>query len=220
MSLFQETSSISPTPPPARYRAVDPLAVAGVVMGGLSILTFLGWWLAAIPLVGIGLGLRSRRRILDAPDVLTGLWLAKLGIWLSAALWLAGYGWLTFAEVSEVPFGYQHIEYETLQPDPAHPTQPIPQVALEMDDKKIFVQGYMQPRRQQTHIKEFILCPSSGRCKFCTPDPKPTEMIRVILGGDMETNYTTHLIGVAGRLKVAPDDPSGIPYAIEADILR
>ncbi|MBU4400672.1 MAG: DUF3299 domain-containing protein [Planctomycetes bacterium] len=220
MPLFQESSSISPTPPSARYRAVDPLAVVGVVVGGLSILTVLGWWLAAIPLVGIGLGLRSRRRILDAPDVLTGLWLAKLGIWLSAALWLAGYGWLTFAEVREVPFGYQHIKYETLQPDPAHPTQPIPQTALEMDDKKVFVQGYMQPRRQQTHIKEFILCPSSGNCLFCTPDPKSTEMIRVILGGDMETNYTTLQIGVAGRFRVDPDDPSGIPYGIEADILR
>lgn len=220
MSLFQESNSIRPTAPPARYRAVDPLAVLSVIVGGLSILTVLDWWLAVIPMVGIWLGLRSWQRISDAPDVLTGLWLAKLGIWLSAALWLAGYGWLTFAEVSEVPFGYQHIQYETLQPDPAHPTQPIPQTALDMDDKKVFVQGYMQSRRQQTHIKEFVLCPTQGSCPFCTPDPKPTEMIRVILVGDMETNYTTHQIGVAGRFLVDPDDPSGIPYGIKAVILR
>ena len=220
MPLFQEPSSISSTPPSAHYRAVDPLAVVGVVVGGLSILTALSWWLAAIPLVGIGLGLRSRRRILDAPDMLTGLWLAKLGIWLSAVLWLAGAGWLMSTGVREVPFGYQHIEYETLQPDPAHPAQPIPRTALEMDDKKVFIQGYMQSRRQQTHIKEFILCPWTGNCPFCTPNPKPTEMIRVILGGDMETNYTTRPVGVAGRFRVDPNNPSGIPYAIEADILR
>ena len=216
MPLFQESSSISPTPPPASYRAVDPLAVLSVIVGGLSILTVLGWWLAAIPMVGIWLGLRSWQRISDAPDVLIGLWLAKLGIWLSAVLWLAGYGWLTFAEVSEVPFGYQQIKYETLQPDSAHP---IPQTALDMNDKKVFVKGFMQPRRQQTHIKEFILCPSSG-CQCNTSDPKPTEMIRVILVGDMETNYTTHQIGVAGRFLVDPDDPSGVPYGIEAKILR
>lgn len=220
MSLFQESNSISPTSAPTRYRAVDQMAVVSVIFGGLSSITFLNWWLALIPLVGISLGLMSLLRISDAPDVFAGLWLAKLGVGLSAALWLVGYGWLTFAEVSEVPFGYQHIKYETLQPDPMHPAQPIPQTALDMDDKKIFIQGYMQSRRQQMHIKEFILCPSSGNCQFCTPDPKPTEMIRVILVGDLETNYTTRQVGVAGRFLVDPDDPSGIPYGIKVVILR
>lgn len=220
MPLFPESSAIRPTPPPARYRAVDPLAVLSVIVGGLSSVTFLNWWLGLIPLSGILLGLRAWRRIVDTPDVLTGLRLAKLGVWLSAAMWLAGYAWLTFAEVSEIPFGYQLIKYETLQSDPNQPTMPIPQTALDMQDRKVFVQGFMQPRRQQTHIKEFILCPTQGSCAFCTPDPKPTEMIRVILVGDLETNYTTHQVGAAGRFRVEPDDPSGIPYAVEAEILR
>ena len=86
-----------------------------------------------------------------------------------------------------------------------------------MQDKKVYIKGYMQPRRQQTGIKEFILCPSNGDCQFCIPNPKRTEMMRVILPGDMETYYTTHLIGVAGRLRVDPDDLSGIPYALEAE---
>jgi len=220
MSLFMEPNTIAPSPPPTRYRAVEPLAVIGVIFAVLSVLTALNWWLALIPLTGIVLGLKSRRRILDAPDVYTGLALSKLAIWLSAALWICGFAWLTFAEASEVPYGYEPIKYDTLQPDPNMPLQPIPDSAQLMQDKKVFIKGFMQPRRQQTHIKEFIICPTKGRCPFCTPDPKPTEMIRIILVGDLETNYTTNQVGVAGRFRVDPGDPSGIPYAIEADIIR
>ena len=78
----------------------------------------------------------------------------------------------------------------------------------------------MQPRRQQTGIKEFILCPTNGECPFCNPNPKRTEMIRVVLQGDLETVYTTHPIGVGGRFQVDPGSPSGIPYSLEADYLR
>ncbi len=220
MSPYQESNATSAAPSPAHYRAIEPLAVLSVVFGGLSILTALHWWLTLIPLVGVGLALRARRKILDAPDALTGMRLVKLGIWLSAVLWLAGAAWLLTREARTVPFGYQPINYDTIQPDPAHPTQPIPQRALDMNDKKVYVEGYMQPGRRQTHIKEFVLTPISGHCPFCTPDPKPTEMVRVKLQGDMETSYTTRLVGVAGRFQVTPDDPSGVPYAIEADVLR
>ena len=110
--------------------------------------------------------------------------------------------WLIFAGVSEVPYGYQRISYETLQPDPSKPTEPIPQTAIDMQDRKVYIKGYMQSRRTLTGIKEFILCPTNGECPFCTPNPKRTEMIRVILQGDLEATYTTHLIGVAGRFRV------------------
>jgi hypothetical protein len=112
------------------------------------------------------------------------------------------------------------VSYETLQPDPAKPTEPIPQTAIDMQDRKVYIKGYMQPRRQQTGIKDFILCPTNGECPFCTPNPKRTEMIRVTLQGDLETTYTTHPISVAGRFRVDPDDPSGIPYGLDAEILR
>ena len=133
---------------------------------------------------------------------------------------MLGYGWLIFAGSSEVPYGYQRVSYEMLQPDPNTPTQPIPQAALDMQDRKIFVQGYMQPRRRQTGIKDFILCPTNGECSFCIPNPKRTEMIRVVLQGDMNTNYTTKQIGVAGRLCVDVNDPSGVAYSLDADMLR
>jgi hypothetical protein len=185
-----------------------------------SILTALWWPLAIIPLTGIALGWHAQRYIRKTPDEWTGLKLARAGIAVSAVLWALGCGWQIIDRTREVPYGYQRVTYEMLQPDPNTPTQPIPQTALDMQDRKVFIQGYMQPRRRQTGIKEFILCPTNGECPFCTPNPQRTEMIRVVLQGDMETFYTTHQIGVAGRLRVDANDPSGVPYSLDADMLR
>jgi len=204
----------------ARYQALSPAAVASLSLAPFSILTALWWPLAIIPLTGIALGWHAQRYIRKTPDEWTGLELARAGIAVSAALWALGCGWLIFAHSSEVPYGYQRVTYEMLQPDPNTPTQPIPQTALDMQDSKVFIQGYMQPRRRQTGIKEFILCPSNGECSFCIPNPKRTEMIRVVLQGDMETFYTTHQIGVAGRLRVDANDPSGVPYSLDAEKLQ
>ena len=226
MSLPLDTNSITASRPVVHYRALSPTVVASVVMGILSILTVFGstppaWLLlAVIPLTGIALGWRAIRQIRKAPDEWTGLQLAWLGIGLSVGMWMAGSCYVLFRQASEVPFGHQWITYEMLQPDPAKPTEPIPRSALDMQDKKVFFQGYMRPRRRQTGIKEFVLCPTKGECPFCTPNPKRTEMIRVMLQGDLETAYTTHLVSVAGRFRVNMDDPSGIPYGLEADYLR
>lgn len=222
MSLPVESNSV-PAPPTVHYRTLCPTAVVSVVLGALSIpvlVFWFSWFWAVVPLVGMGLGWRAMRHIREAPLERTGLGLARFGIGLSAALWAVGYGWLVFARTSEIPFGYQRISYETLQPDPNVPTELIPQSALDMQDKRVFVKGYMRPGRQQTGIKEFVLCPSTGECPFCIPNPKRTEMIRVVLQGDLETVYTTHLIGVGGRFQVDPQDFSGIPYGLEANYLR
>ncbi len=211
--------SASATP----YRALCLWALASVVVGVLSvpILVFwFSWFWAVVPLLGIWLGWRALEQIRQAPSEWTGRTLAKVGVWLSVGVWTLGYGWLIFAETSEIPYGYERISYEQLQPDPNSPAEPIPQSALKLQEHRIFVRGYMQPRRQQAGIKEFVLCPNNGECPFCLPKPKPTEMIRVVLQGDLETSYTTRLIGVGGRFQVDAQDPSGIPYAIEANVLR
>ncbi len=126
----------------------------------------------------------------------------------------------TEAITGDIPVGYHRVTYSMLQPDSKKPAELIPQSALVMQDKKVFIEGYMQPRRQQTGIKEFVLCPANAACPFCPPDPKSTEMIRVRLQGDQKTPYITHIIRVVGRFRVDPDDPSGIPYGLDAEYLR
>jgi hypothetical protein len=213
-----------PTTP--RYRAMNPLAVASIAVGPLSIATIFastlaGWlMLTIIPLASVILGRMALKQIRKAPSEWLGRKLAWSGIAISAGLWLLGTCWILIAPSTVVPFGYTYIQYDNLQPDPNQPTMPIPQSALNIQDKKVYMKGYMQPRRQQTGIKEFILCPTNGECPFCVRNPKPTEMVRVILQGDLEAFYTTRLIRVAGRFRVDTDDRTGVPYTIEADILK
>jgi hypothetical protein len=220
MSSTFDSSLTSPPPPATRYRALNPLAVTCVVLGALSIVTSLHWALSIVPLAAVIVAWIAWKQIRKAPDEWIGASMVRIGAVLAVALWLFGCAFLYFARASEVPYGYERITYEMLQPDPLKPTEPIPDAAVNMQDKKVFVRGYMQSRRTMTGIKEFVLCPAKGDCPFCIPSPAPTEKMRIILQGDLETTYTTHQIGVAGRFRIDPNDPSGIPYAIEADQLR
>jgi uncharacterized membrane protein len=211
MSLPPDANSIVAKPPPS-YQAIDPLAVMSAVFGGLSILTMFSWWLAPIPLAGILLGWLALGRIRSAPNERTGRRLAQTGMILAALLWLFGCAWLIFVQVSEVPFGYQPITFEKLQPGPG---ELVPELARDMDDKKVFIKGYMRSGRKLAGIRDFVLYPNNGDCPFCTPNPKPTEKVRIALQGDLDTAFTTHEIGVAGRFRVDPSNP--IPYCLEVD---
>ena len=190
-----------------------------MVLGAFSILTALHWSMALIPLAGIILSWRAIQQIREAPDEWTGLRIARVGMGLCIGMWVLGYGWLMFCTAAEVPYGSQRANWDMLQPDPKSP-EPIPQSAKDLHEKNIYIKGYMQPRRKQQGIREFVLCPANGDCPFCVPNPRPTQMIRIVLQGDMETMYTTRMIGVAGKFLVEPGDPSGIPYSMETDYLR
>ena len=224
MPLPQDTNSET-SRPAVSYRALSSLAVVSVVFGYCLLTALADAWttwllLAIIPLAGLIFGWLSVKQIRKAPDDWTGLKVAWTGIWLSAALGAVGSGVSIWLHWSEIPYGYEVINYDTLQPDPKKPTMPIPQDALDKQDKKVFIKGYMQSRRQLTGIKEFILCPSNGQCQFCNPSPKRTEMIRIVLQGNLDTVYTTNLISVAGRFRVNLDDPQGIVYGLDADYIR
>ena len=220
MSLAFDSNSTSPPPAATQYRALNPLAVTSTALGVLSIVTMLHWSLAVVPLAGIIVGWVAWKQIRKAPDEWIGATLVKVGIGLSVALWLLGYVCIYVRSCEKIPRGYALITYAKLQPDPMTPTEPIPQTAIDMDDKKVYMEGYMQSRRTLTGIKEFILCPANGECPFCIPNPKRTEKIRVSLQGDLEATFTTHLIGVAGRFRVDANHPRGIPYGLEADYLH
>jgi hypothetical protein len=221
MSSIFTSNLTSPAPPPAnRYRALNPLAITSVVLGALSILTALHWAFVVVPLAAIIVGWIAWKQIRKAPEEWIGATLVLIGVGLAIAMWILGYGWLILARSSEVPPGYDRVTYAMLQPDPLKPTEPIPQTALDMDDRKVYMQGYMQSRRTLTGIKEFILCPTNGDCPFCTPSPRPTEKVKVILQGDLEATYTTHPIGVAGHFRINRKNAGGIPYELEAEYLH
>ncbi len=217
------------TSPFGAYRGVSRLAVGSLACGVLSALTPWYWMLMVVPVAGIVLGWLALGRIADFPQELTGRKIAIAGIIVSAVLGGAGGGYLVFVKVNEVPFGYDEVTYDQMQPDPNVRGERIPPAILEYHTeetensvdggKKIFLRGYMAEVRQPSGLKAFFLCPSIADCPFCTKDPKPTEMVLVILEPNLEAFYTPHEIHVGGRLKIDPTMTLGTPYVIEADYL-
>lgn len=203
-----------------RYRAINRMAVLSLVFGVLSVLTLWHWALGLIPAAGALLGYLALLQIREAPEELTGRGLARAGLVLSVTFGLLGYGVLAVARAREFPPGYERVTHRDLQPDPTVPGQLIPDKAFDLQGKKVGIEGYMYPGRQPTGLKTFFLCPAIPNCPFCSPNPKPTEMIRVTLEGDLSLDYTTHRILVGGRFHVDPQAPRGVPYEMQADYLK
>jgi hypothetical protein len=203
-----------------QYRALSSTAVISLVFGVLSILTALWWPLAIIPIVGIYLGFRAKDQISKAPGEWTGLVFAKWGIGVSIALWVVGYGYLVVTGATEIPYGYELITYEKLKSDPNKPTELVPEYAKIREDKKVFIRGYMRAGRQHTGIKDFKMSATKDDCPSCVPVPRPTDSIHVILKNNATTGFTTHEIGVAGKLHIEPSMPGGIPYTLEDAEIR
>jgi hypothetical protein len=203
-----------------RYRAMSRAAVWSAVLGAASILTAVHWVVVLIPLAGIFLARSAKRRIRKAPEELTGMGLAQAGMGMSIVFGILGCGWLISAGVARVPDGYDEIDYTMLQPDPDVRGQAIPPEAFDLHDKRVFVEGFMLPGRSPSGLNRFVLCPPVPNCNFCTKDPKPTEMIRITLEGDLVTDYTIHPIHVGGTFEVDPNPIDGLPYRMKVDYLR
>jgi hypothetical protein len=193
--------------PAGQYRWLNPWAVGSVVFGLLSVLTIFGWSLGLIPLAGVVLGVLALRQVRRAGQEMMGFKLAVLGIGLSVVLWSAGYGWLIYVHRTQAPPGYLLVSYEMLHSEPGEAEGTIPQAALDLVDKNVFIKGYMYPGRMQTGIKEFILSRDNGVCAYCMPNPKPTDLVQVNLIHGLEASYTTHLIGLGGKFSVLTDEP-------------
>ena len=202
------------------YRAMSRAAVGSFVLGLLSVVTVAHWLLSVVPLAGIILGFVALRRIDNAPEELIGRGWARAGLGLSLLFWILGLSWLVFDWYRVVPAGYQRVRHEVLQPDPNVKGEMIPPAAFELHDKKIFVEGYMLPTQYASGLKRFVLCPLIRNCPFCTPDPKPTEMIQIALQGDLVADYTNNLIRLGGRFEVEPNSMDGLPYRMEVDYMR
>jgi hypothetical protein len=206
-----------------QYRSLSRWAVASVVLGLLSLLTAVDWMFLLLPLVGIWAAWVGLRQIERLGDVYTGRGLARTGFILCIVLGLAGSGWWAFSKAQEVPHGYTAVTYAELKADDRS-GELFPARAMELNDKKIFVKGYMYPGRAQVALREFLISRDNGTCAYCTPNPTPTDLIHVVLAGDLRTNYTTHPIALGGRLRVETDPAriarDRVVYHLEADYLK
>jgi hypothetical protein len=209
----------------ARYRALNTLAVVSGVLGLLSALAIYDWTLAVIPLVGVFTGFVALRRIRANPEDYTGELLALGGIVSSALFCVGGLSWQLYDHVTEVPEGYQRINYDLLQPTAEAPKQVPPEHAQDLDGQKVFIKGFVyQPDKGRTSgIKQFILVRDKGQCCF-GGNPKITDMVMVRLKGKLEARFDMHPRGLGGTFHVQADDGmhglGGVIYQLDADYLK
>src|SRR5215813_13146043 len=112
--------------PADAYRALSTAAVASLILGLLSILALLDWWLALIPFAGVILGFVALRTIRNQPQEYTGRGAAIAGIALGILFCVGGFGRLGYIHATEVPTGYERVDYSLLQPQPEDPPNSIP----------------------------------------------------------------------------------------------
>ena len=212
------------------YRSLTAESVGSLILGFLSVLTFVSMLFVIFPIMGIVLGITAIRKILRATQELEGLGVASAGVGLSATLAIAGAAYQIYITQYEVPSGYIEIDFSDLMADPK--TGRIPDRMMELSkpytnkqetmyQRKVFIEGFMYPTKQMTEIKSFMLVPSIAQGQFGSLTRNPTQMIEVTLSGDLRVEYRSSPVKVGGTLIVNPDLlPGATPYSLKADILR
>jgi hypothetical protein len=197
---------------PDQYRALSSAAVAAFVFGLLSLTALMDYWLVVVPIVGIIWGLIALRQVRARSAELTGRGLALCGLALSTVLVFAGPARVYYAEMSVLRPGESLISYEQLQPDPKVAGELVPQSAIDLNDKKVVIKGFVYAGSESEGIKKFVLVRDAGTCCFGT-NPKITDRIVVDLAVPGGMVYTKQVVNVAGVFHVNPGQAPGVGVA-------
>jgi len=224
--LFDSSETLPSSAAPEgdeRYRAIGGAVVAAVVLGLLSPLAFLDWWLAVVPVLGIVLGAVAWRDIAARPTELGGKWLAVTAIVVSACTLVGGLVYQSVVYAQELPPGFVRANYAMLQPLPGDPPTAIPDSARELDGRDVLLKGYMYPGSRQQGIVQFLLVRDQGDCCF-GGNPKITDRVLVQLRDKQGTEFSPRLRKIAGRFAVRPTGTAvldgGVLYHLEDAVVR
>ncbi len=220
-----------------QYRPLSMGAIASVVFGLLSFLTFVagGQSLATcllmcpIPAVGIVVGLRAWTRIRSMPDQESGSKLAMAGVLLSVIGLAGGLGYSGYVYATEVPTGYTRTSFGEFRPDEVEQRGNllVPRDVQKLDGQKVFIKGFMRADSiQYSHnVREFRLVRDNNQCCFGDLSKvKYFDQVLVSTVGSLSTDYSTGIYRVGGILHVHPENilrGVGYPvYTLEANHLK
>jgi hypothetical protein len=205
------------------YRALSGVTVAAAALALLSPLAFLDWWLAVVPLFGLVLGGVAIREIARRPAELTGRGISLAAIAVSVVMLLSGLGYQAYVYATELPPGFERLNYAMLQPLPGDPPTAVPESALEMSGRDVLLKGYMYPGKQQQGITQFLLVRDQGDCCF-GGNPKITDRVLVNLEDPKGISFTSRQRKIAGRFVVRPTGTAvldgGVLYHLEDASMR
>jgi len=208
------------------YKPMSMLATASLVVGILSVVSFIGITALAVPVAGILLSLLALWQIRASRGQLIGATAAVAALLCSSGFLVAGASYQAVQYVYEVPEGHIRLRMNWLAEQgliyEKGKYRVSPEVAA-LDGKKVYVKGYMYPGVKIVGITEFTMCKDTLQCCF-GGQPQPTDMIFVTMKpGVTATHRDKLLAGVAGTFRVKNLDdglPLGAIYTVEADLFR
>lgn len=163
------------------YRAICRGGIWSIVFFVLALIglvpTFAPLLVLAIP--GMILAAVALRSISRYPDEYSGRGLALFGLAACSLLFLGGVGQNVYTYLTEVPDGYERVQFYQLQADTQGQDQPT-ETALAIDGKPVFLKGYIHPSSGSGMLRQFILVPDLGTCCF-GGQPRSSDMIEVKL---------------------------------------
>ncbi|MGI9429668.1 MAG: DUF4190 domain-containing protein [Bythopirellula sp.] len=226
-----------------QYRPLSTAAIASVVFGVVSAVTFLAGnaslqhclMLCPIPAVGLICGLVALKNLRELPDQLSGFRAAVAGTVMSAIGLFGGLAYAGYIHATEVPPGYVRLPFYDLRPDEIEQKggEEIPRDVKDLDSDQIFIKGYMRPGTHVSkggtpvrhNVNSFLLVRDSNECCFGDISTvKYYDKMLVKLVDGLNTDYSSGMFRVAGKLTIVPPDltqgRAEPAYFLEADYVR
>jgi len=226
-----------------QYRPLSTAAIASVVFGMVSAVTFLAGnnslqtclMLCPIPVIGLICGVVALKSIRELPDQLSGFSAAVAGTVMSAIGLIGGLSYASYIHATEVPPGYQRLSFHVLRPDEVarRGNESVPRDVQALDAQPIFIKGYMRPATHVSkggtpvsrNVSRFLLVRDSNECCFGDISTvKYYDKMLVQLTDGLTTDYSSGMFRVAGKLRIIPADPRAgrhePAYLLEADYIH
>jgi hypothetical protein len=209
------------------YRPIPILAPITLVIGLCSFIGLAWAECLAVPLVGMILGVMTFTKIRRSSGEYGGLKLTIAGLFLSTVLFVAGTSLHAYTYATEVPEGYERLDFRWLaqqKPIEEDGRLRIAQEAKEIDGQKVFIKGYMYPENKTTGISKFVLCKDTGQCCF-GGEPALTDMVSVEFVNDTRATFRQlQLVSVAGTFRAKKVQGKGGAvasiYSLEAEYFK
>jgi len=194
------------------YRAISRAAVTSIIMILPAVLGLVPAFspMLFFAVVGMVAGTFAIRTISRYPDEYSGLTLAWFGLIVNAMLLVGGIAEHAYIYATEVPEGYDRVQFYELQQ--AEPLPDIPNAtAVALDGKAIFLKGYIHPSSGSGMLRRFILVPDLGTCCF-GGQPRSTDMIEVILTGGKTVRAGMTKLKLAGKFYLNPQSQKAADF--------
>lgn len=190
------------------YRPVPVIAPVAFILGVSSLLALISEFAVLIAFFGIAFGAVATWKIRKSNGAYGGKIWATVGLFASVIFFFGGIGTHVYAYMTEVPEGYQRVSFvrdisakefvyeqgvRKLHPDVAP-----------LDGQKIFIKGWMWGTQKNTGLTDFVLLKDNGQCCF-GGNPKPFDMMHVIMEGGKTTDKFDGMVSIAGVLSCDPD---------------